>query len=211
MSEIQIKSIDIIPKIISDLHDGEIVALHTDMVYILLANGLNSDACEKIHKLKRWNPRKPLTLLSNQKKLPEYAQLDNNAQILANQFPLPISLIVPHRNNLSEIVTAGHNTIFVSCPDNFTYRLVEKCSFPIVAGTASFGGDFRANNAKVTEQFFGNNVALIIDGGDSKERIRTTLIDCHLPLPTIMNFGLISYDELRLILPHIELPSHLRK
>lgn len=211
MSQIQPKSINIIPKIIDHLHRGKIVALHTDMVYLLLANGLDSHACNTIHELKRWNPRKPLTLLSNQQKLPAYASLEKDAQILVNQFPYPISIIIPHRNNLSDIVTAGHNTIFVSCPDDFIHQLVTKCHFPIVAGTASFGEDFRANNAKVAQQLFGDDVSLIVDGGESKERIRTTLIDCHLPLPTIMNFGLIAYDELRLILPHIELPSHLRK
>jgi len=211
MSKIQPKSINIIPKIIDYLDKGQIVILHTDMVYLLLANGLNSNACKKIHELKKWNPRKPLTLLSHQQKLPDYALLDNDAQVLVNQFPLPISIIIPHRNNLSDTVTAGHNTIFVSCPDDFIYQLVDQSPFPIVAGTASLGGDYRANNAKVAEQLFGNDVALIINGGESKERIKTTLIDCHLPLPTIMNFGLISYDELRLIHPHIELPSHLRK
>jgi len=211
MSRIQPKSISIIPKIIDYLDKGKIVILHTDMVYVLLANGLNSNACDEIHKQKKWNPRKPLTLLSNKEKLPNYALLDNDAQILVNKFPYPISIIVPHRNKLSDTVTAGHNVIFISCPDDFIYKLVEKSPFPIVAGTASLGGELRANNAKTAEKLFGNNIALIVDGGDSKERVRTTLIDCDLPLPTIMNFGLIAYDELRLLIPHIELPSHLRK
>lgn len=211
MTEICVKSLNVIPRIIDYLERGEIVILHTDMVYLLLANALIPSSANKIHELKGWNPRKPLTLLSNQNKIAEYAILNQDAKILVSKFPYPISIIIPHRQNLPEVVTAGHNTIFVACPDDFIYDLVTKSSFPIVAGTASLGGELRANNANTAKDFFGHEISLIIDGGKSKYGIRTTLIDCHLPLPTILNYGLISYDDLRPILPHIELPSHLRK
>lgn len=211
MSQICPKSVNIIPQIIDVLNKGEIVILHTDIVYIFLANGLNENSANKIHELKRWNPRKPLVLLSNQERISEYSNLSKDAQILVNQFPYPISVIIPHRNNLPETVTAGHNTIFVSCPDDFIDNLVNRCPFPIVSGTASLGGDYRATNAKTAQDLFGKDVSLIVDGGKPKYGIRTTLIDCSLPLPTIMNFGIISYDDLRPLLPHIELPSHLRK
>lgn len=211
MSQIYPKSFNAIAKIIEVLQKGEIVILHTDIIYIFLANALIKESANKIHELKRWNPRKPLVLLSNQQKLPEYGILSEDAQKLVNQFPYPISIIIPHRGNLPETVTAGHNTIFVSCPDDFIYNLVNQCPFPIVSGTASLGGDYRATNAKTAQDFFGKDVALIIDGGKPQYGIRTTLIDCSLPLPTIMNFGIISYDDLRPLLPHIELPSHLRK
>ncbi|MBV5260631.1 L-threonylcarbamoyladenylate synthase [Synechococcus moorigangaii CMS01] len=205
------KSNQAIAQIISYLDRGEVVVIHTDVVYLLLANALNSQATNRIHELKGWNPRKPLTLLLTPAKVPEYSNLGTDAQTLVNQFPYPISLILPHRNNLPEAVTAGHREVFVSCPDQFIYDLAAQAPFPIAAGTASLGSEMRANDAKTAAAFFGDHVPLIIDGGKSKERIRTTLIDCHLPLPTILNFGLISFDELRAIIPHIELPSHLRK
>lgn len=211
MTKVYQKSLEVIPKILQSLELGEIVALHTDMFYIFLAHGFNDFAVNKIHELKKWNPRKPLTLLSHRQKVEEFAIISPDSEILVNQFPYPISLIVPHKGNLSDEVTGGHKTIFLSCPDDFIYNLIDESPFPIVCGTASLGGEYQAKTAKTTQEFFGNQVSLIIDGGKCKYGMRTTMIDCSLPLPTIMNFGLIAFDELRLLLPHIELPSHLRK
>ncbi len=205
------KSPQAIAPIIEQLDRGQVVAIHTDVVYLLIANALNPQATNQIHELKGWDPRKPLTLLLTPPKVPEYGILSAEAQTLVNQFPYPISVILPHRNNLAEGVTAGHSEVFVSCPDQFIYDLAAQSPFPIAAGTASLGSEMRANDAKTAEAFFGQQVSLIVDGGKAKERIRTTLIDCHLPLPTILNFGLVSFDDLREIVPHIELPSHLRK
>ncbi|BAW95522.1 yrdC domain protein [[Synechococcus] sp. NIES-970] len=211
MATILPKSTQVIAQIIAQLERGAVVILHTDMVYLLLANALNAEATNQIHELKGWNPRKPLTLLLTPAQVAKYSDLSNDAQTLVNQFPYPISLILSHRNNLPDAVTAGHREVFISCPDQFIYDLAAQAPFPIAAGTASLGSEMRANDAKTAATFFGNQVSLIVDGGKSKEQIRTTLIDCHLPLPTILNFGLISFDELREIIPHIELPSHLRK
>ena len=60
-------------------------------------------------------------------------------------------------------------------------------------------------------RYFSETVAMIVDGGNSLHGRRGTLIDFTLEVPTIMSFGPIAVDELRLLLPEITLPSHLMK
>lgn len=212
MAKIVTKSPHIIPEIINYVQSGEIVILHTDVVYIFIANALIPQCVNKIHELKKWQPRLPLALLTNSHKAGEYLIMNEDIEKLIALYPYPISLIVPHKNNLPDELTVGHKTVFVSCPDDYIYSLIEQSPVPLVCGTASLGVDYKAKRADVAENLFGDNVALIVDGDKSKhDGLRTTLIDCSLPLPTIMNYGIISYDDLRPILPHIELPSHLRK
>jgi tRNA A37 threonylcarbamoyladenosine synthetase subunit TsaC/SUA5/YrdC len=63
----------------------------------------------------------------------------------------------------------------------------------------------------MARSLFDGQVPLILDGGKSKYGKQSTIIDCTGKVPTIVNYGAVSYDYLRLILPEIELPSHLRK
>jgi tRNA A37 threonylcarbamoyladenosine synthetase subunit TsaC/SUA5/YrdC len=89
--------------------------------------------------------------------------------------------------------------------------LIDELPFPLVCATASLGADYKAKNFHTAKELFGEQVPLIVDGGKCKYENKNTKIDCSLSIPTILNFGVVSYDDLRLFLPTIELPSHLRK
>lgn len=125
-------------------------------------------------------------------------------------FPYPVTMILPKKDTLPEIVSAGHRDIFIACPDRFIYDLILAVPFPIACGSAGYG-DMQATNAKGASQLFDNEVPLIIDGGKGKYSRSGTLIDFTLDRPTILKYGPVSVDDLRPILPDVELPSHLRK
>ncbi len=201
----------ILPKIKRHLESGEVVIIPTDLTYVFVAHGYNSQAIIEIHRLKRWQKPQPLALLSNLKKVREFGEVNEDCAKLMAKFPCPINLIIPQKNKLPDIVTDGYKTIFITCPDEISYELVNEIPFPMVCSPAGFSEDYKARNAKIAQQLFGDSVPLIIDGGRCKYEQRATLIDCSLPIPTIMNFGMISFDDLRPIVPNIELPSHLRK
>lgn len=212
MTKIEQKLLNLVPQIQEYLAAGEVVILPTDMMYILVANALQPQAIAKIHQLKKWKPQQqPLTLLTNEQKVGQFGFVSSDCQVLIRKLPYPITLIIPHKNNLPDPITAGHKTIFITCPDDFINLLVEQLPFPLVCATANLGADYKAKTFETAVHFFGDQVPLIVDGGKCKHNNRTTLIDCSLEKPTILNFGVISYDDLRLILPTIELPSHLRK
>jgi tRNA threonylcarbamoyl adenosine modification protein (Sua5/YciO/YrdC/YwlC family) len=193
------------------LEKGEVVILPTVVAYIFVANAREPEAIDRIHQLKRWNPPQPMALLTNRRKVSEFAEVSSDAGKLIDRFPYPITLIVPSKERLPESVTAGYKTLFIACPDRLIYNLVENCPFPIVCTPAGFGADYKARSYESAIQLFGDSVPLIVDGGKCHYEMRATLIDCSLPIPTIMNFGAVSVDDLRPIVSNIELPSHLRK
>lgn len=211
MTRIKEQPLKLIPQIKQELEAGKVVILPTDTVYILVANGLKSEAINKIYQLKKWNNPQPLILLTNEQKVDQFGVVNPDTKILIRQFPYPITLILPHRGNLPDSITAGYKTIFISCPNDLINLLIEDLPFPLVCATASLGADYKAKNFPTAMQLFGEQVSLIVDGGKCKYNNQNTKIDCSLSIPTILNFGVISFDDLRLILPTIELPSHLRK
>ncbi|WP_228014898.1 L-threonylcarbamoyladenylate synthase [Synechocystis salina] len=125
-------------------------------------------------------------------------------------FPLPITLIVEALPHLDPCITQGFRNLFIACPDAFVFDLVGAMLFPLVCATAKVGGE-PVTSFEAASRYFAGQVPLIGDGGRCHYARRGTLIDCTLPLPTIMNFGPISFDDLRPLIPEIILPSHLMK
>lgn len=204
-------STNLLDEVRQRLESGEVVILPTDVTYIFVAHAFKPRAIAEIHELKRWNPPQPLVLLTDRRKVEEFAEISPACGKLIDRFPYPITLIVPSKNQLPKSVTAGYKTLFIACPDPLIHDIVENCPFPIVATPAGFGADYKARSYQSAVQLFGDRVSSIVDGGKCKYDLRATLIDCSLPIPTIMNFGAVSVDDLRPIVPEIELPSHLRK
>ncbi|ACK70976.1 SUA5/yciO/yrdC domain protein [Gloeothece citriformis PCC 7424] len=205
------RSINLVREIEDFLEAGEVIILPTDISYILVAHAFKPRAIAKIAQLKGWNSPQPLILLTNRKKVEEFGVVSPASGKLIDHFPYPITLIIPKKKSIPDSITAQHSSLFIACPDQFIYDLVDQISFPMVCTTAGFSADYKARRYRTAIQLFEGQVPLIVDGGDCKYDSKGTLIDCTLETPTILNFGTVSVDDLREILPEIELPSHLRK
>lgn len=193
------------------LESGEVVILPTEISYIIVAHAFKPKAIARIAQIKHWGSPQPLLLLTRREKVDEFGVVSPSCAKLINHFPYPVTLIIPRKNTVPDSVTAKHSALFISCPDQFIYDLIAKIPFPMVCTTAGFSADYKARRYRTAIELFGGQVPLIVDGGDCKYDTKGTLIDCTLQTPTIMNFGTVSVDDLRRILPEIELPSHLRK
>jgi tRNA threonylcarbamoyl adenosine modification protein (Sua5/YciO/YrdC/YwlC family) len=199
-----------VPTIINHLEQDEIVLLPMDTVYILVAHGKRPRAIAALRALKQFNQDQPLAILSRSDRVQEVALLNTSAERMMSHFPFPVTMILRAHPQLDKGITQGFSNIFVSCPDQFIYDLVGAIPFPLVCATAKVGGE-AIISFEMAMRYFKERVALIVDGGRSRFGRRGTLIDFTLEPPTIMNFGPVSVDDLRPLLPEIILPSHLMK
>lgn len=205
------RSPNLIPEIVERLKAGEVIILPTDHVYALVANAYDPDAVDKLKKLKLSDSPQPLTILTRQEKASEIAKITQAAATMMDNFPYPVTMIVPAKNTLPEAVTNGFKNIFIVCPDQFIYDLVEAMPTPLVCTSVAVAEDAKVTTFEMAVRFFSGKVPLIVDGGRSKYGRNGTLIDFTVETPTIMTFGPVSVDDLRPILPGIVLPSHLMK
>ncbi|ACB50413.1 putative YrdC-like RNA-binding protein [Crocosphaera subtropica ATCC 51142] len=203
-------NLQIVPTLIDYLEQGEVVLLPTDTVYTLVVNGLKPKAIAKLRKIKKFGQDQPLGILTRGNKAEEVAILNTSAKRMISHFPYPITMIVQAHPQLNREITQGFSKIFLSCPDPFIYDLVEQIPFPLVSATAKVGGE-PIVSFDAAQRYFRDIIPLIVDGGRSRYGRRGTLIDFTVEYPTIMNFGPISVDDLRPLLPEIILPSHLMK
>lgn len=210
LTEVRSKNGVSFPELVRRLEAGEVIIVPTDTTYAFIAHAFISKAVERIMALKRWKTPQPLGVFTCKEKAADLVVLNDDALRMMEHFPYPVTMILPKKDTLPEIVSAGYKNIFIACPDRFIYDLILAVPFPMACASTGYC-DQQATTAKAALQLFNNEVALIIDGGKGKYSRSGTLVDFTLDRPTILKYGPVSVDDLRPILPTIELPSHLRK
>lgn len=200
----------IFPKVINYLEQGEIVILPMATVYVFAVRANYPQGIAALRRLKGFGDSQPLALITRGDRAHEVVELKPAAERMMTYMPCPITMIVKAKRDLDPGITCGFSNIFITCPDQFIYDLVGASPFPIACASLKVGGQ-PITRFDMAQRYFSDQVNLIVDGGTSLHGRNGTMIDFTLEVPTIMNFGPISVDDLRPLLPEIILPSHLMK
>ena len=123
------------------LRDGELVALPTETVYGLGANALDTGAVQKIFSLKERPSYNPLIIhvLDEQHARELVTVWPQRAQLLAEAFwPGALTLVLPKRDNVPELVTAGLPNVALRAPSHPVARqLLKIAQLPLAAPSAN--------------------------------------------------------------------------
>jgi L-threonylcarbamoyladenylate synthase len=184
------------------LKAGGIVAYPTETFYGLGAKFDIEKALKKIYELKQRPDEKAMPLIIGNKELLSVitASVSNIAESLMNRFwPGPLTLILPAKENLSEFITGGTNTVAVRIPgESFALNLAKTANFPITATSANVSGTSPAQNAETVMSCFGDTIDLIIDGGTTPGGLPSTIVDATESEIRIMRDGVIKKELLTL-------------
>ena len=185
------------------LRKGEVVALPTETVYGLAADALNPIAVAEIFEAKERPRFDPLIVhLPDQgwlEKITEIAAQDR--QLIANLatkfWPGPLTLVLPRREIVSEIVTAGLNTVAVriSAHPLFT-EIIRAFGKPLAAPSANRFGRISPTTAKHVMDELGGHIPLIIDAGATTHGIESTILAVHEGMIDILRRGPITSEQL---------------
>ena len=123
---------------------GGLVAIPTETVYGLGANGLDEQAVTKIFEAKGRPQDNPLILhVAEPAEMEKFCHhIPKSAYLLAKKFwPGPLTMVLPARDIVPRRTTAGLDTVAVRCPDNDTTRQIIRLSgVPIAAPSANISG-----------------------------------------------------------------------
>ena len=124
-------------------HNG-LVAIPTETVYGLGANGLNEDAVAKIFIAKGRPQDNPLILhVADAADIEKFCKdIPAAAYALAEHFwPGPLTMVLPARDTVPKCTTAGLPTVAVRCPDSaITRQIIRLSGVPIAAPSANLSG-----------------------------------------------------------------------
>lgn len=190
------------------LRSGGLVALPTETVYGLAANALDATAVQKIYAAKGRPSFNPLIVhVENaeaaQQLVSDWPEL---AQRLSDVFwPGPLTLVLPKRKIVPDEVTAGLDSVAVRAPAHpVAQALLRASGLPLAAPSANRFTELSPTTAAHVAKAFGDEL-LILDGGECRVGIESTVLDLSGDVPTLLRHGGISRREIEAVIGPIAL------
>jgi L-threonylcarbamoyladenylate synthase len=185
------------------LHKGEAVVLPTETVYGLAADALNPIAVAKIFEAKGRPRFDPLIVhLPDQgwlEKVVEPPAQDRQLILqLAEKFwPGPFTMVLPKRDIVPEIVTAGLDTVAVRISAHPIFsEIVQAFGKPLAAPSANRFGRISPTIAKHVLDELDGHIPLIIDAGPTTHGIESTIVAVRDGKIDILRRGPITSEQL---------------
>lgn len=173
----------IVADVASLLDTGEVIALPTETVYGLGADALNADAVAKVFEAKERPEFDPLIVhVGSYEQVDEVADVPDDLREVVNKlmkahWPGPLTIILPKKDCLPDIVTSGLPTVGVRMSAHPLMKaIVRKLGRPIAAPSANRFGRISPTSASAVEKELGGRIPVIVDGGACREGLESTIV-----------------------------------
>jgi L-threonylcarbamoyladenylate synthase len=184
------------------LRKGEPVALPTETVYGLAADALNSIAVAKIFEAKERPRFDPLIVhLPNREWLEKIADPPaRDRQLICklanNLWPGPFTMVLPKREIVPDIVTAGLDTVAVRLSAHPVFaKIVRELDEPLAAPSANRFGRVSPTTAQHVLDELGGRILLIIDAGPTEHGIESTIVAVRDGTIEVLRHGPITDEQ----------------
>ena len=186
---------------VSALRDDELVAIPTETVYGLAARASSRTAVNKIFKVKGRPSNHPLILhIAKISDLEKWTKdLPNVARTLVDHYwPGPLTIVVQRNEKVCDEITGGRNTVAIRCPDHkIATELLNRLDDAIVAPSANRFGKVSPTTAEHVAADLGDDVKIILDGGECAIGLESTIIDCTTTPPQLLRVGAITVEQIK--------------
>lgn len=177
------------------LDRGGIVALPTDTVYGLVADGTNPVAIERLRTLKGRGD-KPFAFLLSRSTLSRFL-VPVKERLLDYFLPGPLTVILKAKSGVFPAGTPDRVGIRIPQHD-FVLRLLNACERPLAATSANRSGQEPLTQVEDIQAAF-PEVSLIVDGG-RLGRVPSTVIDLTTSPPMLVRRGRVPVLEIEKVL-----------
>jgi L-threonylcarbamoyladenylate synthase len=185
------------------LKDGGLVALPTETVYGLAANGFNKEAIHKIYAVKGRPQNNPLILHTDSvEKCLTLFDLDKLARSrlkkLAKTFwPGPLTIVAKKARNILPEVTANLDAVAVRIPAHpISLAIMKEVDFPLAMPSANISTRPSPTVASHVLKTLDGRIEAVLDGGSCAVGIESTIVNINTKLPQILRLGMILKHEI---------------
>ena len=190
------------------LREGGLVAIPTETVYGLGADGTNPDAVRRIFEVKGRPQDNPLILhVTGAQWLPRYcADIPPVAYTLARKFwPGPLTMILKRQPTVPNETTAGLDTVGVRCPNHpVTLAIIREAGMAIAAPSANTSGRPSCTTARDVIEDVGGKVDMIVDGGPCAVGVESTVLDLTREPPRLLRPGGLPVEDIERLIGHVD-------
>lgn len=177
---------------------GNVVALPTETVYGLAADATNAIAVRKTFELKHRPADNPLIVhIANPGQIEDFSDFKSDELSLLTEayWPGPLTVILPKKSSVMDVVTAGLDTVALRMPNHRDALAVIQKAGPVTAPSANRSGRPSPTRPDHVAADFGYEFP-IVDGGICYIGLESTVLDLTGEKPTVLRPGKISADEI---------------
>ena len=187
------------------LREGGVVAFPTETVYGLGADARNARAVARIFEIKNRPVFDPLIVHVGSRE--DAAQLwvdtpPEAARLMEAFWPGPLTLVLPKKNSVLDLVTAGLPSVAVRMPRNpHALALIRRAGFPIAAPSANLFGRTSPTTAAAVAEDLGDGPDVILDGGPCEVGVESTVLKIENGTGVLLRPGGVPIEEIAKLLP----------
>lgn len=179
---------------------GGLVVFPTDTLYGLGGNALNKNAVKKIFSLKKRPLDKPISInIAHKKDLKKYVnKIPPSTKKLIREFwPGALTIIFEKSKIIPSELTGGSPYIGIRIPNNkIALQLIKLSGSPLTSPSANITGKKPPSSAGQALKNFDGKVDMIIDGGITRTKKASTIIDVSKEKPVTIRIGAIPIKKI---------------
>jgi L-threonylcarbamoyladenylate synthase len=188
---------------------GGIVAFPTETVYGLGADAFAPLAVARIFEVKKRPHFDPLIVhVPNPDDLARLVtDIPGPARkLMARFWPGPLTVVLPKRDEVPDIVTAGLPTVAVRMPRHaMALRFIQLCGCPIAAPSANPFGYVSPTTADHVREQLDDQVDLILDGGPCPVGVESTILSFSDEKPRLLRPGGVPLEDIESVVGRVEI------
>ena len=177
---------------------GGIIIYPTETIYGLGCDPFNIDAVNYLLEVKGKRTKPFPILAANIEDGKKAAHISLDGKKLAAKFwPGPLTLIVPKKPTIPDIVTFDKDSVGLRVPDNkIALQLIHLSGGLLIGSSANRTGEKPPRSVQEISEELKDRVNIVIDGGITVQGIPSTVVDLTSEKPLILREGPIKFKEL---------------
>ncbi|ALA59364.1 L-threonylcarbamoyladenylate synthase [Nitrospira moscoviensis] len=185
------------------IRSGGLVAFPTETVYGLGCDALNPEAVARVFEAKQRPSFDPLIVHIERR-----ASLDHlvaaigfdDHRLMDAFWPGPLTLVLPKRERVPDLVTAGLSTVAIRMPVHPVARaLIREAGVPIAAPSANPFGYVSPTTAEHVREMLDDRIDLILDGGPCPIGVESTIISMAGAQPELLRPGSLPLADIEAV------------
>ncbi|NUR04777.1 MAG: threonylcarbamoyl-AMP synthase [Streptomyces sp.] len=194
----------------SAVRRGELVVLPTDTVYGIGADAFSSEAVADLLEAKGRGRTMPTPVLIGSPNtlhglVTDFSEL---AWELVDAFwPGALTLVAKHQPSLQWDLGDTRGTVAIRMPLHpVAIELLTEVG-PMAVSSANLTGHPAPEDCDAAQGMLGDSVSVYLDGGPTPANVPSSIVDVTRPVPMLLREGAISPDELRKVVPDLEVAN----
>jgi L-threonylcarbamoyladenylate synthase len=179
---------------------GGLVAIPTESFYALAVNVTDEKAIHRLAAAKKRPENNPILIL-----IPSVDAVNDYvdsvpavaAKLMKHFWPGGLTLVFEARASVSSLLTAGTGKIGVRLSSHFLPTELARLAGVAITGTsANLSGQPGCRNAQEVLAALGDEIDVVLDGGETQGGKGSTVLDVTVDPPLILREGMIPRDAL---------------